>query len=306
MLRKEKLDIVSVCTWPPFHCEMTERAAEERVKGIICEKPMAMSLAEADRMITACRKSGTKLAIGHMRRFLNMYTEAKNILNSGIIGEPELIHGASVGDLLSDGTHLIDLIRFINEDKAINWVFGQIDIHEKRRRYGHYVEDASIGYMEFENGLRTFVETSQVSLGAPKPGEVGFSEESLFRDLDRVNRIKWWKKSVPYCAIQIYGSDGMIQVGERGETQLKYKGKNDKDWQATSVTQGLDPFRLQVEALIKSIENDAEHPCNGEQGRKTLEAIMAVYESARRREIVLLPLEVKENPLLEMVERKEV
>ncbi|MEM2940964.1 MAG: Gfo/Idh/MocA family oxidoreductase [Thermoproteota archaeon] len=304
MLRKEKLDIVSVCTWPIFHCEMTERAAEEGVKGIICEKPMAMNLAEADRMIMACRKTGAKLAIGHMRRFLKIYSETKNLLNSGIIGEPELIHGASVGDLLSDGTHLIDLIRFINNDETVNWVFGQIDAYEKRRRYGHYVEDASIGYVEFENGLRAFIETSQVSSGGPRLGEVGFSQESLFKDLNRVNKIRWWKKNVPYCAIQVYGSDGVIQVDERGNPPLKYRGKNERDWQASSVTQESDPFRLQAEALIKSMEEGVEHPCSGEQGRKTLEVIMAIYESARRREIIPLPLKVDENPLLEMVERR--
>jgi predicted dehydrogenase len=303
MLRKEKLDIVSICTWPPLHCEMTERAAEEGVGGIICEKPMALSLAEADRMLSACRKSGTKLAVGHMRRFLNMYIKAKNLFDSEAIGEPEIIHGASVGDLLSDGTHLIDLIRFINGDKTINWVFGQIDAYEKRRRYGHHVEDASIGYIEFENRLRAFVETSQISPGSPKLGEVGFSEESFFRDLNRVNKIKWWKKGVPYCSIKIYGSDGVVQVDERSKPPLRYRGKNEKDWQAVNVVQEYDPFRLQAEALIKSMEEDVEHPCSGEQARKTLEAIMAIYESARRREIILLPLEVYENPLLEMIER---
>ncbi|MEM2930855.1 MAG: Gfo/Idh/MocA family oxidoreductase [Thermoproteota archaeon] len=306
MLRKEKLDIVSICTWPTLHCEMTERAAEEGVRGIVCEKPMAVNLAEADRMLAACRKSGTKLAIGHMRRFSKAYIEAKNLLDSGAIGEPVFIHGATVGDLLSDGTHLIDLIRFINSDKTINWVFGQIDAHEKRRRYGHYVEDASIGYMEFENGLRVFIETSQISPGVPKLGEVGFSQESLFKDLNRVSRVNWWSKGVPYCAIKIHGSDGMVQVDERSRPPLRYRGGKEKDWQAINVAEEYDPFRLQIEALIKSIEENVEHPCSGEQGRKTLEVIMAIYESARRREIVLLPLEVKENPLFEMVERREL
>ncbi|MEM1558350.1 MAG: Gfo/Idh/MocA family oxidoreductase [Thermoproteota archaeon] len=302
MLHRERLDIVSICTWPMLHCEMTERAAEEGVKGIICEKPMAMNLAEAERMITACEKTGAKLAIGHMRRFLKIYNEVKNLFKSGIIGEPDLIHGFSVGDLLSDGTHLIDLIRFINGDEKVNWVFGQVDVYEKRRRYGHYVEDASIGYFEFENELRAFIEISQVSLGTPKPGEVGFSQESLFRDLNRVNKIRWWKKKVPYCAIRIYGSNGMIQVDEREDPPLRYRGKNDKDWQTISISQESDPFKLQIEALIKAIEENVEHPCNGEQGRRTLEVIMAIYESARRREIVLLPLEIDENPLFEIIE----
>ena len=306
MLRKEKIDIVSICTWPPLHCEMTVRAAEAGVKGIICEKPMATSLAEADRMIMACRNSGAKLAIGHMRSFFSIYVETKKLSESGIIGEPNLIRGISAGDLLSDGTHLVDLIRFVAGDQPVNWVFGQIDAHEKRKRYGHYVEDSAIGYIEFKDGLRAFFETSQLSTWKPTPGKIGFTEESLFKDLNRVKKINWWKKGAKYCAIQIYGSDGRIEVDEREEPHLRYKGKDNKDWRAPRITQQSDPFKLQAEALIQSIEKDIQHPGSGEQGRRTLEVLMAVYESARRREIVPLPLRIEENPLSEMIEKDEI
>ncbi len=306
MLREEKLDIVSICTWPPLHCEMTVRAAEEGVKGILCEKPMATCLAEADRMIRACRESGAKLAIGHMRRFLDIYVKAKKLSESHVMGEPFFIRGVSAGDLLSDGTHLIDLIIFIAGDQPVNWVFGQIDAYEKRRRYGHYIEDSAIGYIEFKDGLRAFFETSQLSFWKPTTGKIGFTEDSFFKDLGRVEKINWWKKGSKYCSLQIYGTEGRIEVGEREQPQLRYKGKGDEDWQVPKITQKQSPFTLQIKALIESIEKDIEHPCSGEQGRRTLEIIMSVYESARRREIIILPLRVNENPLFEMIEKGEI
>ena len=165
---------------------------------------MATSLAEADRMIMACRKSGTKLAIGHMRRFSKIYIEAKRLSASEMLGELTFIRGISAGDLLSDGTHLVDLIRFIADDQEVNWVFGQIDAHEKRRRYGHYVEDSAIGYIEFKDGLRAFFETSQLSTWQPTLGKIGFTEESLFKDLNRAEKINWWKKGAKYCATVSY------------------------------------------------------------------------------------------------------
>ncbi len=48
MLESESLDIVSVCTWPPLHSEMTVKSTEYGVKGILCEKPMALNLKECD------------------------------------------------------------------------------------------------------------------------------------------------------------------------------------------------------------------------------------------------------------------
>ena len=62
MLKKENLDIVSVCTRAPTHCEIVMNVAEH-VKGIMCEKPMALNLGDADKMIEACDKAGTKLAV---------------------------------------------------------------------------------------------------------------------------------------------------------------------------------------------------------------------------------------------------
>ncbi|KPJ59040.1 MAG: hypothetical protein AMJ46_12855 [Latescibacteria bacterium DG_63] len=199
MLGKEELDIVSICTWPPLHSEMTVDAAEAGVKGILCEKPMATCLAEADRMIEACDKMGAKLAIGHVYRFWEAYIEAERLISSNAIGEITFIHGISAGDLLSDGTHIVDLTSFFVSDPPVNWVIGQIDAHERRRRYGHYVEDAGIFYLEFRNGVRAFIELSQISGNQPSLGYVGFTEESLFKDLNRARSVDWWKKGSRYC-----------------------------------------------------------------------------------------------------------
>ena len=69
MLDKEDLDIVSVCSWDPQHAEMTIAACSRRPKAVLCEKPMAISLGEAEAMVIAAARSQVKLAIGHQRRF---------------------------------------------------------------------------------------------------------------------------------------------------------------------------------------------------------------------------------------------
>lgn len=57
MLDAEQPDIVSVCTWHPLHAEMTIAAAARHPRAILCEKPMATSLGEAEQMMTACQRN---------------------------------------------------------------------------------------------------------------------------------------------------------------------------------------------------------------------------------------------------------
>ena len=84
MLQKESLDVVSICTWHGLHAPQTLMAAEQGAKAVLCEKPMAVSLDEADQMIAACRTSGTKLAIGHQRRFYPGWTEARRLTSARV------------------------------------------------------------------------------------------------------------------------------------------------------------------------------------------------------------------------------
>ena len=87
MLEVEQPDIVSVCTWHPLHAEMTIAAAARQPKAILCEKPMATNLGEAEAMMIACQRNQVKLAIGFQRRFLGAWTKAKELIAAGAIGE---------------------------------------------------------------------------------------------------------------------------------------------------------------------------------------------------------------------------
>jgi predicted dehydrogenase len=258
MLENENLDIVSICTWPPLHCEMTVKSAEYGVKGMLCEKPMALNLKEADRMIDACDKSKTVLVIGHQRRFEAQYVKAKELITSGAIGDLIMIRNICRGDLLSDGTHNIDLIRFYADDSPIEWVIGQADARQKKTRYGHDVEDSSIAYMLFKSGVRAFMETGLVT-------------------------------PATYQQAYIDGTEGRIDVNVADQATVRVKGKGDAEWRIPELKRE-NPFKLEIDAMLESIETGKEHILNGRQGRANLEVLMAVFESSRRQEVINLPL----------------
>lgn len=254
MLDKENLDIVSICTWPPLHSEMTIACAERQVKGVLCEKPMALNLDQADGMIEACDKSDTVLVVGHQRRFEAQYVKAKELIQKKAVGDVLRIHASCGGDLLTDGTHNIDLIRFYVNDSPVKWAFGGVDSSQNRSRYGHKVEDAAIGYIEFENGIRAFMEVGQVAL----PG---------------------------YQRAYIEGSEGRIEINVPNQPQVRYKGKGDSDWQIPEL-KGENPFKLEIKAMIDCIENGGEHILSGRQAKKDLQVLMAIFESAKKQAII--------------------
>ena len=86
MLRRERLDFVDICTPEFLHPEQTEAAAQAGVH-VLCEKPMASSIAGADRMIAACEAAGVKLMIAHSRRFTGRYMQIRAAIERGEIGE---------------------------------------------------------------------------------------------------------------------------------------------------------------------------------------------------------------------------
>ena len=75
LLSNEKPDIVSVVTGDHVHADLTVTAAESNVQAIFCEKPIATTLEDADRMISACARNGVLLSVDHTRRWSALFSD---------------------------------------------------------------------------------------------------------------------------------------------------------------------------------------------------------------------------------------
>lgn len=270
MLAEAKLDIVDICTWPPLHAEMVVAAAEAGVKAIYCEKPMTISLGEARRMVESCDKHGVKLVVSHQRRLENRFVKAKEWITSGRIGEVLEVHGRIGGadaDLLSWGTHWIDMFQFLLGDPVAETVFAAIDTSQATRRYGHPVDDRALFVVQFRGGARGYLE------GGPDLGGIG---------------------------MRVVGSKGLIQLGDKlsgwldGGTKLEVVEAGANDF--------VDSFPLAMTDLIDSVEQNRDPLLAGRIAMRTTEIIMAAYESSWRRAQVRLPLNIDTLPLLQRPE----
>ena len=122
MLSSEDLDIVTVATPEHLHAEPTVLAAESGVRAIFCEKPLATSVEDADRMIAACEANGVILSVDYTRRWSPAFHKVRDAIRSGAIGELSTM-SASFGGvqawLFRSGSHLLDAMVFFTEANPV-------------------------------------------------------------------------------------------------------------------------------------------------------------------------------------------
>src|SRR3954451_11875763 len=153
MLDVERPDFVDVCSWHGLHAEMVIAAAARQPKAIISQKPMALSLGECDRMLTACAREGVKLVVGHQRRHLAGWLEAKRQVDQGIIGTP-LQLTINSGTLLNVLSHDVNMALFLLGDRPVEWVMGAVERTTDRYERSFPCEDAAMGIAQVEGGVQ--------------------------------------------------------------------------------------------------------------------------------------------------------
>ncbi|MDZ4390670.1 MAG: Gfo/Idh/MocA family oxidoreductase [Gemmatimonadales bacterium] len=119
MLEAIRPEAVVIATTAPSHCELVLKAAQARVAYILCEKPMAASLDEADAMLAACRGSGSVLAINHQMRFMEQYTAVKDLIGGDALGPlVTILVAASNFGLAMNASHYFEMFRYMVDEPA--------------------------------------------------------------------------------------------------------------------------------------------------------------------------------------------
>lgn len=161
MLRERKPSAVVVATTAPSHAELVQAAADTGVGYILCEKPMATSLAEADTMIEACRRSGSRLAVNHQMRFMPKCTSVKALLGSDELGalSSVIVVGSNFG-LAMNASHFFEAFRYLT-DSPVRTVQAWLDDEILPNPRGPEYEDRSGRLLaRGETGATLFIDFS--------------------------------------------------------------------------------------------------------------------------------------------------
>jgi predicted dehydrogenase len=271
MLRQEQPDLVSVVTPDHLHADITVEAAEGGAKAILCEKPIATTLQDADRMIAAAEANGVLLSIEHTRRWSPIFQKAREVARQGDLGQLRSIVSNMYSPrsmLFRNGTHMLDTIVFFAESDPI-WVFAELEegfdhFTEYKSDGGHdpKTDPAASAYIRFANGVRAYYNSIKV----PMPG----SQFDLTFD------------------------NGRLEVSDRGLTLIR--GINHYEWSHANIPAGEYMFTQQLAAvaeLIDSLENGTPLVSSAREARKTLEIMLAILKSHHQGNVrVNLPLAV--------------
>lgn len=274
MLQQVKPDLVSICTWPHLHAGMIIDCAEAGVPAIHSEKPVAYAFGDARRAVAACKASGTKLTFNHQRRYGKPFAEAKRLIDEGAVGNVQKIE-IGIGDLFDYGSHNFDMANWFNNEGATKWVLAGLDYSKEKLIFGTHNENHALAMWEWENGVIGTANTGDCSKG------VG-------------------------CHHRIIGDDGMIEIGRAGKPVLRVlaAGKPwaeyDCDGESCHGPGFIDRCLADV---VDCVKTGRTCMMNADNALRATEQIFACWESVRRRGMVPLPLDIDDNPLLDMVEK---
>ena len=226
VVRRSDIELVDVCTPGDSHAEIAIAAARAR-KHVFCEKPLANSLKDAERMLAAVEKAGVAHMICHNYRRAPAVQLAKQIISSGQLGEIRHYRGTYLQDWMSDpkapfnwrldrtkagsgalgdiASHSIDLARFlvgeIDEVSADlkTFVSTRPDATSPRKKHKVTVDDAAMALVRFTNGAVGTIEATRMAPGRKNFNrfEINGLKGSLAFDLERMNELEVYFESDP-------------------------------------------------------------------------------------------------------------
>ncbi len=277
LLSDPAIDAVSVCTANSFHCEVTV-AALQAGKHVLCEKPMATTLAECEQMVAAAQGSGKFLMIGHNQRLARAHAKAKELIVQGEIGDivtfrttfghagpetwtidPQNVWFfdkklAAFGAMADLGIHKTDLIQFLTGQHVVE-VSAYLGTLDKKLPGGELigVDDNAICIYRMSGGAVGTMTASWTYYGAEDNSTVLYGTKGMMRIYDD-----------PSYSISI-----VKKSGERVLYDIDRIQTNDNQ-----TSSGV------IDLWVDSLVNNKAPEISGEEALNAMRAVFAAMESA--------------------------
>lgn len=277
-----EIEAVTIATPSGLHGEVAIPAARAG-KHILCEKPLEVTVSKTNELVRTCESSNIRLSAVFQSRFSRSVQMIRKAVDEGRFGQPVLA-AASVrwfrtaeyygnatwrgtwaldggGALMNQGIHTVDLLLYFNGD--VSEVTGRIArlLHRNIE-----VEDTVVAMLKFKNNsLGTIEASTACAPGFPRKVELSGTDGSVLLEDDRI--VRWqFKKELP-------GDDEIRRIGIEGEGM--YGGSGDP------AAISFEGHRRQITELADAILNAKHLTTPGAEGKRAVELICAVYESAR-------------------------
>ena len=275
MLENSEVDAVDICTPTKYHAEIAVAAAQAG-RHVLCEKPVALTLDETDRMIHACAKNKVKLMVAHSRRFIPRYSIVRKIIEEGLIGKPIWACQTSrrikpkaaswyfdpkmtYGPIAEVGIHEADLLRWMLRDDVIQ-VRGIARFANKDSQ----VYDQVFASLKFRKGM---VASFEVGYVLPKA-------------------------YTQYASLELLGSKGLISASDNHMNVVTEGTENGVIYPLaySDLLSVKSAYENEIIAFVDAVIRGKQPPVTGTDARAALEIILAVLQSIQRGVPIELPL----------------
>lgn len=276
-------DLLSVCTPPAFHRDVVEYAIRNGVRGIHCEKPIALTWDDAREMVGLAAEHGVAFSINHQRRFDVLHRAVRDAIVSGEIGDVVGLEGYCA-NLFDWGSHTVDLMFFYLGDVPAEAVLGALDVSARKRVYGALTETAAVSHIRYRNGVNGIVITGRDYEPLSPLGGNGLLVHG------RTGRIEVFGD---VATVRSASGTRTIHADVDDAFRLEMGGVNH------AIIQGTARALAELAAVV---EGGGELTLDARHGLAAAEVVFATYESSARRGRVELPLETPDNALVRGLE----
>ncbi|HHV96365.1 MAG TPA: Gfo/Idh/MocA family oxidoreductase [Clostridiaceae bacterium] len=282
-LLADNVDVVSICTPSGLHAPLAIQAINAG-KHVIIEKPMAITLEQADEIIEAAEKNDVKVSVISQLRFSNAVQRVKRAINENLLGK--LVSGDVYmkfyrsqeyydqsgwrgtwkmdggGALMNQGIHGIDLLCYLMG--PVKYVHGFTRTLVRNIE----VEDTASAILEYENGALGVIQgTTSIYPGLPRRIEISGDKGTVILEEDKI--VKW-------C---IEGQETPADLVSESSTTRSF---------SDPAAFGIEGHLLQISDMVDAIKSNRRPMVDQYEGRKPVELILAIYESSRTGKTVKL------------------
>lgn len=271
----ERVDVVSICTPTPTHPEFTRLAASAG-KHVVCEKPIALTVQDAESMISACQTAGVRLFIGHVVRFFPQYRAALETVLNGNLGNLGVIR--------------LKRAAFQPRKSRDNWFVDEA-------RSGGMIVDLMVHDFDYARAVGGPVECvfarSARSLRPDSPSDYALVTLRFVSGAIGLVEGGWaYPQGVFRTGFDIAGSDGLIEwSSDASSTVLSFLEKSVQNESEVGLPQNIlaeDPYATQIKHVKLALETNQPFLVTPEDALEALRIALAARQSLETGHVVRL------------------